>query len=1029
MILRFTTKNLEADLIVIGGGGSGLSAALTAAEKGAKVIVLEKRKVVGGNAALAAAHTFAAESPTQRRSSVVASRDELFKTLMDWTYWKVDPRIVRAFIDKSGDTIRWLENKGIVYTLFAFYPNQVPLVTHVARGQGAEVIRTLYQNCLDAGVTILTSAEAIKILKGEKGEVLGILARKNNKEFNISGNTVVIATGGYGGNKELIKKYCSYYQDTMRCIGLPHMGDGLRMAIAAGAATEGLGMLHMESPSTPRSVQMTIDYGDSRKIALRLTNIAIQPDTIWVNKNGMRFMNEMEGYSPFQVSNGVIRQPDAVCFSLFDSSLVQNMTEKGLFLRGGNLFGSKVPGLKQELKLQADSTTISIEQADRDICNGCGICENSCPLDIIRLDTIVSDREESSSCTAVCPAHVDMRQYNYLLRHNKLEEALEVIRKAVPFPSITGRVCPHPCESECARKEVDEAVNINDLERFVADFATKRKAKPVKMTSKKKTAIIGSGPAGLSCAYYLIMLGYPVTIFESMSVLGGMLRVGIPEYRLPKKIVDDQITYLRDLGVEFKTGITIGKDITIPELQKEYEALFVATGNQLSRKINIKGFDMPDVLWGLDFLRDVNLGKNLHIKDNVVVIGAGNVAIDVALTALRQGAKQVQIACLERGDELPAYNEEIKQAINEGVIINEGWGPKQILNDGNRITGIELIFCKKVFDANGKFKPTYNEKITKILKTDMIILAIGQAADLSFLPQGLKISENSTVDVNPITLETSLTGIFAGGDIISAGGSVIEAIAAGHRAAISIDRYYKKENLLSGRDGPIIKVDKPPKEGIQKKIRARSTLLTGEPLYRNFKEIKCGFDEDLASYEAERCMTCGSRPVIEYVDECRLCLSCERNCPIKAISTKPTKSIPPLVKITDSWDEMAEWIGADPTRLKATIDEYNSFCDNCHDIFGKDRSFLLPLRTVPYYAIKCNVDFLETIGGIKINEHMEVIDTQGNPIPGLYAAGADTGGWEGDTYCVKLAGTTFSFALNSGRIAGENAVIRKTLSS
>ena len=575
MIPGFTTKNLMADLIVIGGGGSGLSAALTASEKGAKVIILEKRKVVGGNAALAAAHTFAAESPMQRRSSVVASRDEIFNTLMEWTHWKVNPRIVRVFIDKSGDTIRWLEEKGIVYTLFAFYPNQVPLVTHVARGQGAEVIRTLYQNCLDAGVTILTRTEAIKILQGEEGEVTGILARKNNKEFKISGDTVVIATGGYGGNKELIKKYCSYYQDTMRCIGLPHMGDGLRMAVEAGSATEGLGMLHMESPSTPRAVQMAIDYGDSRKITLRLTNVAIQPDTIWVNKNGMRFVNEMEGYSPFQVPNAVVRQPDAICFSLFDSNLVQTMTEKGLFLRGGNLFGSKVPGLKQELELQADSTTISIERADRDICNGCGICENSCPLDIITLDTVVSDREESSPCTAACPAGVDMRQYIYLLRQNKIKEALEVIRKTVPFPSITGRVCPHPCESECARKEVDQAVNINVLERFAADFAPKEKIKSVKMTSKKKVAVIGSGPAGLSCAYFLIMMGYPVTIFESMSVLGGMLRVGIPEYRLPKKIVDDQITLLRDLGVEFKTGITIGKDITIAEIQKEYKALFI----------------------------------------------------------------------------------------------------------------------------------------------------------------------------------------------------------------------------------------------------------------------------------------------------------------------------------------------------------------------------------------------------------------------------------------------------------------------
>jgi len=1016
---------LKADLVVIGGGGAGLSAAVTAAEKGASVIVLEKRNCCGGNTALATG-LFAAESPVQKRTMVDASRDELFSAMMDWAHWKIDPRIIRAFIDRSGDTIRWLEEKGVIFDLVPFYPNQTPIVWHRPKGLGVEVTNALMKSCKDLGVKFFVRTEAKKILTGKKGEVTGVLAKARNREFEIITNRIIIATGGYGGDRELIKKYYPYYHDSMYCLGLPNMGDGLRMGIEAGAAIEGLGMLQIEGPCTPRSVRLMIDAGNSEKIGIALTQVAIEPYAIWVNKNGVRFIDETFSHSPFVVANGLARQPGGACYALLDSTMIRTMSEKGMFLARGparNLLGSRLPGLERELRLQADKGTMSFAQVNRELCNGCGVCLDSCPLDIIRLDTIVADRGEFTPCRSTCPAGVDMRSYLYFLKQGMMKEAIDVIREVLPFPAITGRVCPHPCESECARKEVDEAVNINSLERFVADYWLKEKPQPIGKIHAAKTAIIGSGPAGLACAYFLARLGYPVTVFEAMSVLGGMLRMGIPEYRLPKEVLDAQINLIREMGVEFRPGVAIGKDIAFEKLREDYQAIFVATGNQLSRRIELEGAESDGVLWGLDFLRDVNLSRKAKVKEKIVVIGGGNVAVDVALTALRLGAKEVRMACLESGDTIPAYREEINQALAEGVTIDEGWGPRRILKNGKRVTGIELSRCTSLCDEKGRFNPCLDEQDTKILDADMIILAVGQAPDLSLIPKEMSITEGGTIRIDPITGETTLSGIFAGGDIVSGVSTVVGAIAAGRRAAVSIDRYYKREDLKKGRDVAPDRVKNLPREGIPGMTRLQTPLLSINERATTFKEVATGFDEDMAYLESQRCMTCGSRAVINFVEECRLCQACERICPQKAVSISPAKVVAPFVRIADSWDEIAAWIGTDAEALQRTIDEYNLACERGYDpIFAKERRHLVPLRTPPYYAIRCGVDYLDTIGGLKINERMEVLDTQGKAVPGLYGAGIDTGGWVGDTYCVRLTGTTFAFAINSGRIAAENAV-------
>jgi NADPH-dependent glutamate synthase beta subunit-like oxidoreductase len=475
-------------------------------------------------------------------------------------------------------------------------------------------------------------------------------------------------------------------------------------------------------------------------------------------------------------------------------------------------------------------------------------------------------------------------------------EAIEVLRESLPLPAVTGRVCPHFCEAECTRNNIDNPVNIRSLERFIADYWIEEKAEPIKKIYSAKIAIIGSGPAGLSASYQLARMGYPVTVFEALPVLGGMLRIGIPEYRLPKKVLDAQINYIKDTGVEFKTNSAIGKDITLANLKNEgYEAVFIAIGNQLSRKLDIEGTDLDGVLWGLDFLRDVNLKRTVNIKKNVLVIGGGNVAIDVALTALRLGAINVQLACLESRAEMPAYEEEIQQAIDEGVKINASYGPKRIISDDrNTVTGVELVVCTSVLNEAGQFSPSYDEKSTKTIETDIVILAIGQASDLSMIPEDIKRTAYGTIQVDPVTLETTVPGVFFGGDVTSAQGTVVNAIAAGKEAAISIDRFLKGNDLKEGRPKKTPIVMNLPKEGPEEITRQIPTVIGIKDRSGNFNEVNNGFNEEAMILEARRCVTCGSRPMVLYPEDCAGCLRCEFNCPQKCIHAVPERMRPLL---------------------------------------------------------------------------------------------------------------------------------------
>jgi len=534
---------------------------------------------------------------------------------------------------------------------------------------------------------------------------------------------------------------------------------------------------------------------------------------------------------------------------------------------------------------------MSIEKIDLELCTGCGVCVNNCPMDVLRLDALVADSQEYPPCQIACPAGVNIRLYFSLLKQDRIEEAIGVLRESLPIPAITGRVCPHYCETMCARGDVDEAVNINSLERFVADYWLHEEAQPVRKLYAAKVAIVGSGPAGLSAAYDLVKMGYPVTVFEAMPMLGGMLRAGIPEYRLPEDILDTQLNYIKDLGVDFQTNTAIGKEKTLEDLKSEgYQAVFFAVGAQLSSRLGIDGADLDGVLWGLDFLKAVNLKRGVEVKDKVMVIGGGNVAIDVAMVALRLGAQDVQVVCLESSEEMPAFASEIKEAVDEGIKINTCWGPKRIIGNDGRVKGIEIVRCVSAFDAEGNFHPCYDEHVTKTIETNMVIIAIGQVSDVSLMPEKMCITTKKTIQVDEITLETSIQGIFAGGDAVSGPASVVEAIAGGRKAAISIDRYLRGKDLKLGRGKKLGQVKRLPNMGMEKKNRLETPVISVDERKNNFRELKTAFCVDEARQEVQRCLTCGSRPVITYVEDCMLCDACELECPSKAIYVSPVKN-------------------------------------------------------------------------------------------------------------------------------------------
>ncbi|MEG0153705.1 MAG: FAD-dependent oxidoreductase, partial [Cellulosilyticaceae bacterium] len=360
-----------------------------------------------------------------------------------------------------------------------------------------------------------------------------------------------------------------------------------------------------------------------------------------------------------------------------------------------------------------------------------------------------------------CPAHIAVQGYIKLASQGRYKEALELIKKENPFPAICGRICPRKCESACTRGDIDSPIAIDEIKKFIAeqDLNEEHRFIPKKRHDYgKKIAVIGGGPAGLSCAYYLSIDGYKVTVFEKEKALGGMLTLGIPSFRLEKEVVNAEIEILRQMGVEFKTGVDVGKDITLDELRKEgYKAFYVAIGAQSGRRLNIEGENANGVIPGVEFVRDVNLGKDIKLIGKVVVIGGGNVAIDVARNATRLDADSVDMYCLESIEQMPALKEEIEEALEEGIVINNSWGPNRIIVEDGKVVGVEFKKCISVFDENKRFSPKFDEKNVKVVDANYVLISVGQSIEWGSLLKGSKVelNPNNTIKADGFTYQTN----------------------------------------------------------------------------------------------------------------------------------------------------------------------------------------------------------------------------------------------------------------------------------
>jgi glutamate synthase (NADPH) small chain len=408
---------------------------------------------------------------------------------------------------------------------------------------------------------------------------------------------------------------------------------------------------------------------------------------------------------------------------------------------------------------------------------------------------------ECGICVATCPAHMGIPEYIKAIRNDDLNEGLRVLYDTNPLPEICGRICTHKCETVCSVGHHGDPLSIRWLKRYIADQNPAEEYKQILNTENlqptgKKVAIIGSGPSGLSAAHYLALMGYQCTIYEKLPAAGGMMRFGIPEYRLPYDQLDKDINYILSLGVEIKYNMTIGKDITLEELNKQYDAVFSGTGLHMGRSTRVPGTDHPEVYQAVDLLRDIVLGNEVPVKEKIVVIGGGNVAMDITRSLARLqkqkfGKVDMLTTSLESEDIMPADREEVIEAREENAVIDPGWGPVEIETEGDKVKGLHVVKCLSVFDENRRFAPKFDEEQKKFFPADMVVESIGQGMDLSYLSEEfkeqLKMDPRGRILVND-DFQTSVNWLFAGGDMIQ-GPDVIHGIANGHKAAMGIDKY------------------------------------------------------------------------------------------------------------------------------------------------------------------------------------------------------------------------------------------------
>jgi NADPH-dependent glutamate synthase beta subunit-like oxidoreductase len=566
-----------------------------------------------------------------------------------------------------------------------------------------------------------------------------------------------------------------------------------------------------------------------------------------------------------------------------------------------------------------------VSQVDKDKCVACGECVENCPTNALKLGQkicsktpILEKKREvpydtewgpdkwnpdyrtnrkvvvetgTSPCKAECPAHIGIQGYIKLAAQGKYTQALELIKHENPFPAVCGRICPRKCESACTRGDVDEAISIDEIKKFIAEQDLNKDTRYVPEVRNhygKKIAVVGAGPAGLSCAFYLALDGYKVTVFEKQKALGGMLTLGIPSYRLDKDVVNAEIDILRELGVEFKTGVEVGTDVSLKDLRGQgFKAFYIAIGAQAGRNLGLEGEDAEGVITGVDFLRQVNLGEDLKVEGQTIVIGGGNVAIDVARTAVRKGASQVDMYCLESRKEMPALEEEIEEALAEDIAINNSWGPKRIVVENGRVIGVEFKKCISVFDENRRFSPRFDENDTKIVKADHVLLSVGQGMDWGGLLQDSKmeLNPNKTLKVDEATYQTGEIDVFAGGDAVTGPKFAIDAIAAGKEGAISLHRFVNPgQSLTIGRlkrDYRAFDKTNLELEGYDRLPREKTSHIDGKTSKETFKDLRVTFTEEQVKKETERCLGCGATIADPYL--CVGCGACTTKCKYDAI--------------------------------------------------------------------------------------------------------------------------------------------------
>jgi formate dehydrogenase beta subunit len=552
--------------------------------------------------------------------------------------------------------------------------------------------------------------------------------------------------------------------------------------------------------------------------------------------------------------------------------------------------------------------------------------------------------ESNFPCMQACPVHTQAGRYVSLIAQGRYEEAYRYARVPNPFASICGRVCGHPCEPACRRGQFDMPISIRALKRFVTERHGPESRNPIDVFPERpravrpeKIAIIGSGPAGMSAAHDLALLGYPVTVFEAAAVPGGMMHLGIPEYRLPRDVLQAQIREILDLGPELRLNARLGRDFSLEDLRRQgYKAVLLAFGLHRSRDLNLPGNDLDGVVKGIDFLLNVNLGYRFQIGKQVVVIGGGNVAIDVARSAMREqqqklmtdiagvvlpneltasemdvamkefmdvsrqalrmGAREVHLVCLESREEMPASEEEIEEGMVEGIKMHPSLGPKQFVGKNGKLTGLEVIRCTSVFDAQRRFSPTFAPGTETIIPCDTVILAIGQASDLSFLKpaDGIETTRQGTVKIDPATLMTTAPGIFAAGDIAFGPRLIINAVADGKKAAEEIDKFIRGAEWKPKPQ--FVQITVLDHHQMTEQYDEYSRLgVPVIPLERRtgVAEVETGFTEEQARREASRCLQCWVNTIFEGTEangsECILCGGCVDVCPENCLQLVPLR--------------------------------------------------------------------------------------------------------------------------------------------